>query len=123
MKFSRLVLLDENLLSRKLKQQIVTAGYTVHNVDNIGWRGTKDRDLLALADAYPFDVFITADKNLPYQQSIITYQLRIIVLNTKTTKPEYLLPLIEQACLIIPTLEAGSITLIDDDRQVTSFHQ
>jgi hypothetical protein len=117
-----LVLLDENLLSRKLKQPIVEAGYTVHNVDNMGWRGTKDWDLLALADAYPFDVFITADKNLPYQQSISTYQLRIVVLNTKTTKPDYLLPLIEQACLIIPTA-VGSITLIDDDRQVTSFHQ
>jgi hypothetical protein len=47
-----LVLLDENLLSRKLKQPIVAAGYTVHNVDNMGWRGTKDRDLLALADAF-----------------------------------------------------------------------
>jgi predicted nuclease of predicted toxin-antitoxin system len=116
-----LILLDENLLSRKLKQPIVAAGYTVRNVDNMGWRGTKDRDLLALADAHPFDVFITADKNLPYQQSIITYQLRIIVLNTKTTKPDYLLSLVEQACLIIPTLATGSIILIDDDQQVTSF--
>jgi predicted nuclease of predicted toxin-antitoxin system len=93
-----LILLDENLLSRKLKRLIVEVGYTVYNVDNMGWRGTKDRDLLALADAHPFDVFITADKNLPYQQSISTYQLRIIVLNTKTTKPDYLVPLIEQAC-------------------------
>ena len=116
-----LILLDENLLSRRLKQPIVDAGYTVHNVDNMGWRGTKDRDLLVLADAYPFDVFITADKNLPHQQNISTYKLSIVVLNTKTTKPDYLIPLIEQACLIIPTLIPGSITLIDDDRQVTSF--
>jgi hypothetical protein len=116
-----LVLLDENLLSRKLNQPIIDAGYTVYNVDNMGWRGTKDRDLLALADAYPFDVFITADKNLPYQQSTSTYQLRIVVFNTKTTKPDYLLPLIEQACLVIPILVSGSIILIDDDRQVTSF--
>jgi predicted nuclease of predicted toxin-antitoxin system len=116
-----LVLLDENLLSRKLKQPIVEAGYTVCNVDNMGWRGTKDRDILALADAYPFDVFITADKNLPHQQNISDYKLKIIVLNTKTTKPDYLIPLIEQACLIISTLTPGSITLIDDDRQVTLF--
>ena len=118
-----LILLDENLLSRKLKQPIIAAGHTVFNVDNMGWRGTKDRDLLALADAHPFDVFITADKNLAYQQSISTYQLRIVVLNTKTTKPDYLFPLIEQACLIISTLAAGSITLISDDRQITSFQQ
>jgi predicted nuclease of predicted toxin-antitoxin system len=116
-----LILLDENLLSRKLKQPITDAGYQVFNVDNMGWRGTKDRDLLALADAYPFDVFITADKNLPYQQNISTYQLKVIVLTTKTTKPEYLIPLIEQACSIVPTLISGSITLIDDDLQVSSF--
>jgi predicted nuclease of predicted toxin-antitoxin system len=109
-----LVLLDENLLSRKLKQPLIDAGYIVHNVDNMGWRGTKDRDLLALADAYPFDVFITADKNLPYQQNISTYQLRIVILNTKSTKPSHLLPLIEQACVILPTLVPGSITLIND---------
>ncbi len=116
-----LVLLDENLLSRKLKQPLINAGHTVHNVDNMGWRGTKDRELLALADTYPFDVFITADKNLPYQQNISTYQIRLIVLNTKTTKPDYLIPLISQACLIIPTLVSGSITLIDDNREVTSL--
>ena len=116
-----LVLLDENLLSRKLKQPLIEAGYTVYNVDSMGWRGTKDRDLLALADAYPFDVFITADKNLPYQQNISDYQFRIVVLNTKTTKPNYLRGLIEQICPILPTLISGSITLINDDREVTLF--
>ena len=40
-----LVLLDENLLSRKLKQPLIEAGYTVYNVDNMGWRGTKDREI------------------------------------------------------------------------------
>lgn len=111
-----LVLLDENLLSRKLKQPLIDVGHTVHNVDNMGWRGTKDQDLLVLANTYPFDVFITADKNLPYQQNISTYQLIVLVLNTKTTKPSYLLPLIEQACLILPTLIPGSITLINDNQ-------
>ena len=115
-----LILLDENLLSRKLKQPLIDAGYTVYNVDNLGWRGTKDRDLLALADAHPFDVFITADKNLPYQQNISDYNFWIVALNTKTTKPNYLLPLIEQISPILPSLMPGSITLIDDDRQFTS---
>jgi hypothetical protein len=87
----------------------------------MGWRKTKDRDLLALADAYPFDIFITADKNLPHQQNILGYKLKIIVLNTKTTKPNYLISMIEQAFLIILTLVSGSITLIDDDRHVTLF--
>lgn len=64
-----LILLDENLLSKKLKKPFVDAGYSVQNVEDMGWRGVKDRELLALADSYPFDVFITSDKNLPYQQN------------------------------------------------------
>ena len=115
------VLLDENLLSRKLKQPFVDAGHTVHNVDSIGWRGTKDHNLLTLAEEYQFDIFITADKNLPYQQNIDGYQIRIIVLNAKTTKPDYLLPFLQQACQIIQSLLPGSITLIDDDLQLTDF--
>ena len=66
-----LVLLDENLLSRKLKQPLIDAGYTVYNVDNMGWRGTKDRDLLALADAYPFDVFIQRIKIYPINKKLV----------------------------------------------------
>jgi predicted nuclease of predicted toxin-antitoxin system len=55
-----LILLDENLLSRKLKKSLVDAGHVVKNVEDMGWRGVKDRELLALAAAYPFDAFITA---------------------------------------------------------------
>lgn len=53
-----LILLDENLLSKKLKKPLVDAGDLVQNVEDIGWRGVKDRELLARAEAYPFDVFI-----------------------------------------------------------------
>lgn len=60
------ILLDENLLSKKLKQPLIDAGHSVRNVEEMSWRGVKDRELLALAQAQSFDVFITADKNLPY---------------------------------------------------------
>jgi predicted nuclease of predicted toxin-antitoxin system len=72
------ILLDENLLSRKLKQPLIDAGHEVQNVDDMGWRGTKDTALLALANTTPFDIFITADKNLPYQQNFQNLTLRIV---------------------------------------------
>ena len=37
-----IILLDENLLSKKLKQPFLARGYDVCNVDNMGWRGFKD---------------------------------------------------------------------------------
>lgn len=117
-----LILLDENLLSKKLKKPFLDAGHTVQNVEDMGWRGTKDRDLLALADAFPFDVLITADKNLPYQQKWQNLVLRIVVLNASSTRPDHLLPLIIRIIPLLQFFAPGSITLIDDAGNITPFN-
>ena len=117
-----LILLDENLLSKKLKKPFLDVGYTVQNVEDMGWRGTKDRELLALANVFPFDVFITSDKNLPYQQNLQNLALRVVVLNASSTRPDHLLPLITQIIPLLQSLVPGSITLIDDAGDITPFN-
>ena len=117
-----LVLLDENLLSKKLKKPFLEVGHTVQNVEDLGWRGTKDRELLALANVFPFDVFITSDKNLPYQQNLQNLALRVVILNASSTSPDHLLPLIRQIIPLLLSLAAGSITLIDDVGDITPFN-
>jgi len=47
----------------------------------MGWTGKKNGELLALA-AQQFDVFITADKQLRFQQNLSNLQLSVIVLPT-----------------------------------------
>ncbi len=117
-----LILLDENLLSKKLKKPFLDVGHTVKNVEDMGWRGTKDRELLALANVFPFDVFITSDKNLPYQQNLQNLALRVVVLNASSTRPAHLLPLIVQIIPLLQSLVPGSITLIDDAGDITPFN-
>lgn len=117
-----LVLLDENLLSKKLKKPFLEVGHSVQNVEDLGWRGTKDRELLALANVFPFDVFITSDKNLPYQQNLQNLALRVVILNASSTRPDHLLPLIRQIIPLLLSLAAGSITLIDDVGDITPFN-
>ncbi len=112
-------ILDENLLSKKLKKPFLESGHTVQNVEDMGWRGTKDRDLLALANAFPFDVFITADKNLPYQQNLQNLALRVVVFNISSTRPDRLLPLIAQIIPLLKSFAPGSITLIDNAGDIT----
>ena len=89
-----LILLDENLLSKKLKQPFVDAGHSVSNVYDMGWRGLKDREILELAENQPFDLFITADKNLPYQQNLASCGMRIVVFETGSTRPDRLCTLL-----------------------------
>lgn len=117
-----LILLDENLLSKKLKKPFLDVGHTVQNVEDMSWRGTKDRELLALANVFPFDVFITSDKNLPYQQNLQNLALRVVILNASSTRPDHLLPLIAQIIPLLQSLAFGSITLIDDAGDITPFN-
>ena len=42
------------------------------------WDGVKNGTLLNLAESI-FDIFLTADKNLPYQQNLSDIQLGIVV--------------------------------------------
>ncbi len=115
-----LVLLDENLLSRKLKQPLIAAGHTVSNVDEMGWRGYKDRQILEMATAQPFDLFITADKNLPFQQNLSAYDMRILVLDVSSTKPSHLLPLmIQLSSQLIALFETGKAFKVNDAGEIT----
>ncbi len=72
------VLLDE-CLPRFLRRAL--AGHSVQTVQDCGWRGIENGDLLSLAEEQ-FDVFITSDKNLRYQQNLSSRNIAIIELPT-----------------------------------------
>jgi hypothetical protein len=61
------LLLDESL-PKKLRASL--PGHSVSTVVEMGWGGTKNGALLALASSQ-FDAFLTADQNLPYQQKAL----------------------------------------------------
>ncbi len=69
------ILVDESL-PRYTKRML--SDHTVTTVQEMGWGGTKNGKLLALAES-EFDVFLTADKNLRYQQNLHGKKLSIIV--------------------------------------------
>jgi hypothetical protein len=68
------VILDENI-PRKLKNRL--SGHRVATVPEKGWGGVKNGRLIALIDGV-YEVFITADKNLRYQQNLRERILSII---------------------------------------------
>ena len=48
----------------------------------LGWSTLKNGDLLASAEAKGFEVLVTTDTNLQYQQNLSHRKIAIIVLNT-----------------------------------------
>src|ERR1700687_4774288 len=58
------------------------AGHTVTKVKERGWDRLGNGDLLTVAEAAGFDVLITADKNIRYQQNLEGRRIALVVLST-----------------------------------------
>lgn len=76
------MLLDENL-PQLLKQALEV--FEVLTVAQAGWAGAKNGALLRLA-AESFDVFVTADCNLPHHQALGNLSLSTVILALGSTK-------------------------------------
>jgi hypothetical protein len=71
------ILLDEDL-PRQLKREL--AGHEVATVREMRWNGIKNGRLLGLATSAGFDVFLTADRSIPYQQNVPALGLAVVLL-------------------------------------------
>lgn len=105
---SRRILLDENL-PQALRFQLT--GHTVVTSAYLGWAGKLNGELVALAEAAAFDVMVTADQNLSYQQNMQGRKLALVVLST----PNKACVLASVAILssALHEAEPGSYTFID----------
>lgn len=83
------VLLDESL-PRPLGRLL--AEHTVRTVAEEGWAGLENGELLRTAAAR-FDVVLTADQNLGFQQNLATLPIAVIVLVAESNRLESLEPL------------------------------
>lgn len=70
------ILLDE-CVDRRLASDLV--GHEVSTVEQMGWKSKENGELLALA-AKRFDVFVTTDRNLSFQQNVGTLEIAVVVM-------------------------------------------
>jgi predicted nuclease of predicted toxin-antitoxin system len=105
------VLLDE-CLPRRLSRLL--ARHHVSTVPDKGWSGMKNGELLSLAEAQ-FDVFVTADQNLTYQQSLSGRSIAIIVLVAASNRFDALTPLIPRLEEALGEVQPGDLRWIRTD--------
>ncbi|HEY0154682.1 MAG TPA: hypothetical protein VGB92_21890 [Longimicrobium sp.] len=63
-----------------LRQLLV--GHEVSTAYECGWSTLKNGELLAAAEAHGFEVLVTTDKNLKYQQNLASRSIAVVVLGT-----------------------------------------
>lgn len=87
------------------------AGHEVQTVTGTGWSGIKNGELLHLLVGGGYDVFVTADKNLEFQQHLPELPLAILVLPTNHWKS--LQPHQARVLQAFGRLQPGKVTRLD----------
>ena len=88
----------------------VLVGHECNTPSRMGWTGIKNGDLVRLAEEQ-FDVFVTSDQNLRYQQNLESRRIAIVELSTNKLRR------IERAaaavCLAVANVRAGEFRRLE----------
>ena len=102
------ILLDESVpwrLGRHL------TGHSFTSVQKQCWASIKNGKLLALA-AGEFDVLLTADKGMEYQQNPGTLPVAILVVRARSNRMDDLLLAVPAILKVLETLEPRTLTRV-----------
>jgi hypothetical protein len=102
------VLLDE-CIDWRLARQI--AGHDVKTARQMGWTAIKNGELLTLA-AEQFDVFVTVDRNLAFQQNAAAFSIAVIVVRARTNRLADLKSLVPNLLAAIESARSGTVDVI-----------
>lgn len=102
------VLLDE-CIDRRLAKNL--KGHSVKTVPQMGWATIKNGRLLAL-DEKDFDVFVTVDRNLSFQQHIPKFKIAVLVVRARSNRLEDLVPFTPRILSALPKCKPGHLTTV-----------
>jgi len=92
------------------------AGYLVgHNcvtAPAAGLSGMRNGELLSNAEQQEFEIFITVDQGIAYQQNLTGRAIAILILRSKTSRLTDLLPLVPECLLRMALLRPGELVVV-----------
>lgn len=103
------IFLDE-CVDWRLSRELV--GHEVATARQMGWASIENGELLALA-SQEFDVFITVDRNLSFQQNLSALRIAVVVLRAPTNRLADLKLLLPKLLVIITSAPGGQATIVE----------
>jgi len=100
------LLLDE-CIPRKLKNHL--GAHQCQTVPQAGLAGTKNGELLSLAEAAGFEAFVTLDRGIEYQQNLTGRKLGVLLVRTSTNRLVDLLPLVPEILRVLESIKPGEL--------------
>jgi predicted nuclease of predicted toxin-antitoxin system len=106
------VLIDENL-PRKLAAYLT--GHECRTVAESGWAGRKNGELLLLAEPL-FDVLVTLDQSVPFQQDLRTGRIAVLILRARSNRIQDLAPVVEECREALERIRPGEVMRVGNWR-------
>jgi hypothetical protein len=96
-------------MPRKLRRDLPE--FVIRTVQEEGWRGFENGNLLRRASA-TFDVLLTADQRLRYQQNVPQFEIGIVVIETVDTRLSNLHRFLPQVKAAVESVIAGTVIIV-----------
>ncbi len=96
----------------RLARDIV--GHEVKTARQMGWTTLKNGELLALASKQ-FEVFVTVDRNLSFQQNLPAFDIAVVILRFRSNRLGDLQQLVPDLLTYLETAQLGVVTYIGPD--------
>ena len=103
------LLFDEDLPYTLARHLI---GFDCDTVGHLGWRGTKNGELLRRAEKAGFDVLITLDGDMAAEQNMSGRRIAVLVLKPREQGKQPLTELAGRAASTLPSLVPGEIRVL-----------
>jgi predicted nuclease of predicted toxin-antitoxin system len=101
------VLIDE-CLPAGLKEPLVAFGFEAETVRRAGYGAKKNGELLSLMEGQ-WDVLLTNDRNMQYQQNMSGRNISIVVLCAKSNRLKDVLPLMPDCAKALQSISPGRV--------------
>ena len=103
------ILLDE-CLPVDFRRSLV--GHEVHTVQWAGFKSKRNGELLRSAELAGYEVFVTVDQGIPFQQFLSGRVLSIVVMRARTNQLEDLVPLASAVLELVKVLRPGAVGFV-----------
>lgn len=103
------LLLDE-CVPRKLKNHL--PGIECQTVPEAGLAGKKNGELLSFAERAGFQVFLTVDRGIEYEQNLRHRTIGVVVLHAKSSRLDDLLPQAPEILRVLRSIGRGQLVKV-----------
>ena len=87
-------------------------GHTVKEARAQGWHRLSNGDLLEAAEKAGFDLLLSTDKNIRYQQNLNSLVIGFVVLRARSNRLEDLQPLVPDILAALRVIKPGDVVHI-----------